>query len=128
MRSYRYALSGAILGAAALVAVPSYAETIFRLDAAAPGVVDPDKGIDYIGSVLAFNVYDALVAPGQNGTPVAPHIAKSWKIEGNDYIFTLRDDVKFHSGNPLDRRRRGVLLQPADDARQGQFAAVRRSR
>ena len=101
MRSYRYALSGAILGAAALVAVPSYAETVFRLDAAAPGVVDPDKGIDYIGSVLAFNVYDALVAPGQNGTPVAPHIAKSWKVEGKDYIFTLRDDVKFHSGNPL---------------------------
>ncbi len=94
-------MGGAMLGIALALATPALAETQFRLDASAPGIVDPDKGIDYIGSVLAFNVYDALVAPGQNGTPVAPHLAKSWKIEGNDYTFVLRDDVKFHSGNPL---------------------------
>src|SRR5579862_4733087 len=94
-------LGSAVLGASLALAAPAFAETTFRLDASAPGVVDPDKGIDYVGSVLAFNVYDALVAPGQGGTPVAPLVAKSWKIEGNDYTFTLRTDVKFHSGNPL---------------------------
>src|SRR5215469_427983 len=92
---------GGALVAASLVVTPSFADTQFRLDASAPGVADPHKGIDYIGSVLAVNLYDALVAPGQNGVPVAPHLATSWKIDGNDSTFTLRPDVKFHSGNPM---------------------------
>jgi peptide/nickel transport system substrate-binding protein len=100
MALFRTMLSAA--AAAFMVqAAPSFAETLFRLDASAPGEADPDKGIDYIGSVLAFNLYDALVAPGQNGTPVAPHLASAWKVDGNDYIFTLRPDVKFHSRNVM---------------------------
>ena len=94
-------LSGAAVAAFLLQATPSVAETLLRLDASAPGEADPDKGIDYIGSVLAFNLYDALVAPGQNGAPVAPHLASGWKIDGADYFFTLRPDVKFHSGNVM---------------------------
>ena len=42
-----------------------------------------------------------MLAPGQNGQPIAPHVATSWKVEGDDYVFTLRPDVKVHSGNPL---------------------------
>ncbi|HEV3043398.1 MAG TPA: ABC transporter substrate-binding protein, partial [Roseiarcus sp.] len=101
MSLHRMLLSGALLTALLVPATPSFAETLFRLDASAPGEADPDKGIDYIGSVLAFNLYDALVAPGQNGTPVAPHLASAWKVEGADYVFTLRPDVKFHSGNVM---------------------------
>ena len=101
MGLHRILLGGALLAAFLLPATPSFAETTFRLDASAPGEADPDKGIDYVGSVLAFNIYDALVVPGQNGEPVAPHLATSWKVDGNDYIFTLRPDVKFHSGNVM---------------------------
>ena len=101
MGSYRLFLGGALLGASLLLAAPSFAETTFRLDASAPGEADPDKGIDYIGSVLAFNIYDALIVPGQGGVPVAPHVANAWNIDGKAYTFTLRTDVKFHSGNPL---------------------------
>jgi peptide/nickel transport system substrate-binding protein len=101
MTLHRLLFSGALLAAFLFSATPSSAETAFRLDASAPGEADPDKGIDYIGSVLAFNLYDALVVPGQNGTPVAPHLATAWKIDGNDYVFTLRPDVKFHSGNVM---------------------------
>ena len=99
MRLLRLAIAGAL--AFATAASLAHAQTLFSLDASAPGEADPDKGIDYIGSVLAFNLYDALVVPGQNGQPVAPHVATSWKVDGNDYVFTLRPDVKFHSGNPL---------------------------
>lgn len=97
MRLLRLALAGVL----AFVTTPSFAQTQFSLDASAPGEADPDKGIDYIGSVLAFNLYDALVVPGQNGQPIAPHVATSWQVDGNDTVFTLRPDVKFHSGNPL---------------------------
>jgi peptide/nickel transport system substrate-binding protein len=101
MMSHRVLLGGALLAASLALATPSLAETLFRMDASAPGEIDPAKSIDYIGSVLAFNVYDALVAPGQNGTPVAPLLATGWKVDGNDYVFTLRPDVKFHSGNVM---------------------------
>jgi len=100
MKSSHLALAGA-LAASVFVTAPSLAQTLFSLDASAPGEADPDKGTDYIGSVLAFNLYDALLAPGQNGQPIAPHVATSWKVEGDDYVFTLRPDVKVHSGNPL---------------------------
>src|SRR6516162_5823102 len=101
MRLHRLFLGGALLGASVLFAGHASAETLFRMDASAPGEIDPAKSIDYIGSVLAFNVYDALVVPGQNGTPVAPQLATAWKVDGNDYTFTLRPDVKFHSGNVM---------------------------
>jgi peptide/nickel transport system substrate-binding protein len=101
MNLHRLSLGSALLSASLVLATPSFAETLFRLDASAPGEADPDKGIDYVGSVLAFNLYDALVAPGQNGTPVAPLLATSWKVDGNDFVFTLRPDVKFHSGNVM---------------------------
>src|SRR5438270_5558690 len=101
MSLHRLLLGGALLGASLVLTTPSVAETLFRLDASAPGEADPGKGIDYVGSVLAFNLYDALVAPGQNGAPIAPLLASAWKVEGNDYTFTLRPDVKFHSGDPL---------------------------
>ena len=61
MAQYRTLLSTAALATLLVHATPLYAETVFRLDASAPGEADPDKGIDYIGSVLAFNLYDALV-------------------------------------------------------------------
>ncbi len=101
MQATRLTLRGALLGACMMVALPAFAETVFRLDDSGPGVADPDKGIDYVGSVLAFNLYDALVIPGQGGVPVQPHLASSWKIDGLTYIFTLRPDVKFHSGNTM---------------------------
>ena len=28
-------------------------------------------------------------------------LASAWKVEGDAFVFTLRADVKFHSGNPL---------------------------
>ena len=56
----RIFLGGALLGVSLILATPSFAESLFRLDASAPGEVDPDKGIDYIGSVLAFTLYFSL--------------------------------------------------------------------
>jgi peptide/nickel transport system substrate-binding protein len=86
---------------AGLTTAPALAATEFRLDEAAPGQIDPAKGTDFAASVLAFNLYDTLVIPTAGKPGLQPHLAKSWTIDGNDYIFALRDDVKFHSGNPL---------------------------
>ncbi len=85
----------------ALATAPAYAETVLRHDEAAPGELDPAKAADYSSSVLAFNLYDTLVAPKQGGPGVEPLLAESWTVDGPTYTFKLRSDVKFQSGNPL---------------------------
>ncbi len=59
-------------------------------------------GNEVVGIVV--NLYDSLVEldPSQL-THVKPALAKSWDIspDGATLTFHLRDDVKFHSGNPL---------------------------
>lgn len=89
-------LSAAILTAGTM----AFADTTLRLDLAPVGEIDPAKSKDYADSVAVNNVYDTLIADKQGGG-VGPHLATSWKADGNTYTFTLRDGVKFASGNTL---------------------------
>jgi len=91
----------AALCATALMATPVLAETVLRLDEVAVGELDPAKASDYADSILMFNVYDTLVLPQQGGPGHTPHLASSWEVDGVNYTFTLRDDVKFQSGNTM---------------------------
>ena len=92
-----------VLTAAILLAVSTaaFGERVLRLDEVAVGELDPAKASDYADSILMFNVYDTLVLPNQGGPGHAPHLAKSWKGSGTEYVFALRDDVRFQSGNPM---------------------------
>ena len=74
---------------------------VLRLDEVAVGELDPAKASDYADSILMFNVYDTLVLPRQGGPGHVPHLAESWEGTGTSFTFTLRDDVKFQSGNML---------------------------
>ena len=59
-------------------------------------------GNEVVGIVV--NLYDSLVElDPEQLTTVRPALAKSWDIspDGKTLTFHLRDDVKFHSGNPL---------------------------
>ena len=59
-------------------------------------------GNEVVGIVV--NLYDSLVElDPEQLTTVKPALAKSWDIspDGKTLTFHLRDDVKFHSGNPL---------------------------
>ncbi len=97
----KYSLLTSALLAAMTVAAPAMAESVLRLDEVAVGELDPAKASDYADSILMFNVYDTLVLPQQGGPGHTPHLAASWENDGATYTFTLRDDVKFQSGNPL---------------------------
>lgn len=86
--------------------------------------LDPAKGFEVIGSGVMAHLYDRLLdyAPGKYDTP-EPSLAESWKVspDGLVWTFTLRKNVKFHSGNPMTAEdavysfQRAVLLkdQPA---------------
>jgi peptide/nickel transport system substrate-binding protein len=88
----------------ALAATPAVSQTVLRIDESPVGEIDPAKGTDYADTMLAVNVYDALILPAQGGPGVAPHVATGWEQDGNVYTFSLRDDITFHSGNRLTAR------------------------
>lgn len=94
-------LSAAILASPLWLATPSFAERVLRLDESPIGEIDPAKGTDYADTVLAVNLYDALVYPKRGGTGVEPLLATEWTVEGPTYTFKLRDGVKFQSGNTM---------------------------
>lgn len=94
-------MAASLLVLAAFCGGTALAATEVRIDESAPGQIDPAKATDFAGSVLMFNLYDTLVAPAEGKPGLSPHLASSWAIDGNDYTFKLRDDVKFHSGNPM---------------------------
>lgn len=94
-------LTAATILATGALAGPALAERILRVDESPIGELDPAKGTDYADTFLAINVYDTLVYPMQGGAGVQPHLATDWEIDDAVYTFTLRDDVTFHSGNPL---------------------------
>ncbi len=64
--------------------------------------IDPGVGADLGAATVLINIYDPLVMTKKDGS-VEPWIAKDWKVsdDGKTWTFTIRDDVKFHSGNPL---------------------------
>lgn len=97
-------LTQALLASATclLLAAPALAQDrVLELDESPVGEIDPAKGTDYADTVLAINIYDTLVYPKQGGPGVQPLLATEWSVDGLSYTFKLRQDVKFHSGNPL---------------------------
>lgn len=69
------------------------------------GSIDPAKVIDETEIIAAVNLYDPLFYPDiENGKmdPV-PHLASGYEVsdDGLTYTITLREDVTFHSGNPM---------------------------
>jgi len=79
------------------------AKTVIRTDEAAIGEADPAKFSDNIDSIIMFNTYDALVDELKNGAGLAPHLASGWEYaDATTLNVTLKDGIKFHSGNILD--------------------------
>lgn len=94
----------ALAAATAILAISAHAaqaQTVLRLDEVPVGELDPAKASDYADSLLMFNAYDTLVMRAQGEPGLVPHLAESWEADGDDWVFKLRGDVKFQSGNPL---------------------------
>lgn len=84
------------------------------------GSVDPAKGTDYVQAMALVNLYDPLVFPDDDGE-IQPHLASDWSVSADSrtYTFTLRDDVTFHSGNPLTAEDVAFTVERFMDINQG---------
>ena len=85
-----------------VTASSAVAERVLRIEEVPIGELDPHKAIDYIDSIINFNVYDTLVWPNPDGT-FSGLLAESWEVsdDGLNYTFTMRD-AKFHDGSVVD--------------------------
>ncbi len=82
--------------------------------------LDPAESFEFAGSDVSRNVYGRLVNfdPLNLDAGYKPDLAASWTVsdDGKTITFTMRDGVKFHSGNPVSAEdaefslRRAVIL------------------
>jgi len=65
--------------------------------------LDPGKVTDVDMGELLRNVFEGLVSYNEQNELV-PQLAESWTLKnhGRTYVFTLRSDVKFHNGRPME--------------------------
>ena len=83
--------------------------------------LDPAESFEFAGSDVSRNVYGKLVNfdPLKLDKGYEPDIAESWEVseDGKTITFTIRDGLKFHSGNPVTAEdaefslRRAVILK-----------------
>lgn len=67
-----------------------------------PTYIDPAVGTDFSDSMALANLYDGLVFPELDGS-IKPHLATKWTVSDDNltYTFELRQDAKFHNGDPV---------------------------
>ncbi|MFK7855672.1 MAG: ABC transporter substrate-binding protein [Granulosicoccus sp.] len=66
---------------------------------------DPAQSFEFAGSDVNRNVYGKLVNfdPSDLAAGYEPDLAESWVVseDGKSITFTMREGIKFHSGNPV---------------------------
>ncbi|MVO14598.1 ABC transporter substrate-binding protein [Parasedimentitalea huanghaiensis] len=105
-----------LMGTAALgfalggVALPVMAETPANMLVIANRIddittLDPAQSFEFAGSDVLRNIYGKLVNfdPNNLDAGYQPDLAESWTVseDGKTITFTMREGVKFHSGNPV---------------------------
>lgn len=66
---------------------------------AEPGSIDIIAQGDGQATIWASSVYEGLT--GLEGDEAVPELATEWSLDGNTWVFTLREDATFHNGEPV---------------------------
>ncbi|PIE15729.1 MAG: ABC transporter substrate-binding protein [Rhodobacterales bacterium] len=111
MNAFTKLLSGAAIGlAVGLTSLPAMAETPANMLVIANRIddittLDPAQSFEFAGSDVSRNLYSKLINfdPMNLEAGYQPDLAESWTVseDGRTITFTMRDGVKFQSGNPV---------------------------
>jgi peptide/nickel transport system substrate-binding protein len=111
MNAFNRLLSTVAIGlAVGLTSVAAVAETPANMLVIANRIddittIDPAQSFEFAGSDVSRNIYSRLVNfdPLNLEAGYQPDLAKSWTVseDGRTITFTMREGVKFHSGNPV---------------------------
>ena len=98
----RKAFTGLALAAALLFGSASAQNTFVYQTFGGIDTLDPAQAYDTASSVAIENIYETLYDyVGESVTEFQGSLATDWSSNdaGDEYTFTLRDGVTFHSGN-----------------------------
>jgi len=64
--------------------------------------LDPQFNGDTTSQRIVINIFDTIVRENSDGE-IVPNVAKKWEIsnDGLEYIFKLKEGIKYHNGNEL---------------------------
>ena len=123
MKPIKNIMATVVMGfAASMVALPVMAETPANMLVIANRIddvttLDPAESFEFAGSDISRNVYGKLVNfdPLDLAAGYAADLAESWTVseDGKTITFTMREGVKFHSGNPVRAEDAAWSLQRA---------------
>jgi peptide/nickel transport system substrate-binding protein len=111
MNAFNRLLGSAALGLAlGVTAMPAMAATPDNMLVIANRIddittLDPAQSFEFAGADVIRNIYGKLVNfdPSNLDAGYQPDLAESWTVseDGRTITFTMREGVKFHSGNPV---------------------------
>jgi len=123
MKIFKNLTTAVVMGmAVGMTAVPVLAETPANMLVIANRIddittLDPAESFEFAGSDVSRNVYNKLVNfdPMNLDAGYGPDLAASWTVsdDGKTITFTMRDGVKFASGNPVRAEDAAWSLQRA---------------
>lgn len=75
-----------------------------------PSGLDPSKQYEFDAQTVVVNAYDALTVTDEAAQELKPALATEWTANDDltEWVFTLREGVRFHDGSMLDAE--GVAL------------------
>ena len=76
-------------------------ELILSVIGEGPKTFNPCNTKDATSSTMAGMLYDGLLTTDAKNGKVVPQLAKSYTIDGNDYIINLRKGIKWSDGKPI---------------------------
>ncbi|WP_134679330.1 ABC transporter substrate-binding protein [Paracoccus ravus] len=118
----QFSLRAILLATAVSLAPAAFAETPLDTLVVAAQIddiisLDPAQSFEFSGNDVDNNLYDRLVDfdPMDMAAGFKPSLAQSWEVtdEGKTLTLTMRDDVKFQSGNPVRAEDAAWSLQRA---------------
>jgi len=116
-------MAAVVMGVSAtMMAMPVVAETPANMLVIANRIddittLDPAESFEFAGSDVSRNIYGKLINfdPLDLDAGYQPDLAASWTVseDGKTITFTMREGVKFHSGNPVRAEDAAWSLQRA---------------
>lgn len=115
-------MAAGLVAGAASVASAQDAPPIFTYASHVAVVTDLDPATSYSNEVIAMhNIYESLTRYDSATGTVKPALATEWSAseDGLTWTFTLRDDVVFHTGRPMDAAAAKAAIERTQTLGQG---------
>lgn len=80
-----------------------------------PATLDPHQASLAGDSTVPFAIFDTLADRGEDQSVLRPMLATEWQVDERRWVFKLRSNVRFHSGDPFTAADVKFTIERPDD-------------